>query len=92
MGNTSPVVLVILDGFGINSRKECNAIAGASTPNLDALLERYPNSRLSMSGIDVGLPEGQMGNSEVGHMILGAGRIGDGDQVKARSCAGGRGR
>lgn len=75
MGNTLPVVLVILDGFGINSRKEGNAIAGASTPNLDALLERYPNSRLSMSGIDVGLPEGQMGNSEVGHMILGAGRI-----------------
>jgi 2,3-bisphosphoglycerate-independent phosphoglycerate mutase len=69
------VILVILDGFGINSRKEGNAIANASTPNLDALLKNYPNSRLSMSGVDVGLPEGQMGNSEVGHMILGAGRI-----------------
>jgi 2,3-bisphosphoglycerate-independent phosphoglycerate mutase len=64
-----------LDGFGINPRKEFNAIANASTPNLDALLRNYPNSRLSMSGVDVGLPAGQMGNSEVGHMILGAGRI-----------------
>jgi 2,3-bisphosphoglycerate-independent phosphoglycerate mutase len=70
-----PVVLVILDGFGINPRKEYNAIANATKPNLDALLREYPNSRLSMSGVDVGLPPGQMGNSEVGHMILGAGRI-----------------
>ena len=75
MSTTQPVVLVILDGFGINPRKEYNAIANASTPNLDALLRDYPNSRLSMSGVDVGLPAGQMGNSEVGHMILGAGRI-----------------
>jgi 2,3-bisphosphoglycerate-independent phosphoglycerate mutase len=72
---TQPVVLIILDGFGINPRKEFNAIANASTPNLDRLLRDYPNSRLSMSGVDVGLPAGQMGNSEVGHMILGAGRI-----------------
>ncbi|MGE5219011.1 MAG: 2,3-bisphosphoglycerate-independent phosphoglycerate mutase [Chloroflexota bacterium] len=70
-----PVILIILDGFGINPRKEGNAIANAATPNLDALLKSYPNSRSSMSGVDVGLPEGQMGNSEVGHMILGAGRI-----------------
>jgi 2,3-bisphosphoglycerate-independent phosphoglycerate mutase len=70
-----PVILVILDGFGINPRKEGNAIANASMGNLDALLSTYPNSRLSMSGADVGLPDGQMGNSEVGHMILGAGRI-----------------
>ena len=75
MSTTQPVVLIILDGFGINPRKEYNAIANASTPNLDALLRGYPNSQLSMSGIDVGLPAGQMGNSEVGHMILGAGRI-----------------
>lgn len=75
MSNTEPVVLVILDGFGINPRKEGNAVANASKPNLDALLRDYPNSRLSMSGLDVGLPAGQMGNSEVGHMILGAGRI-----------------
>ncbi len=72
---TQPVVLIILDGFGINPRKEYNAIANASTPNLDGLLRDYPNSKLSMSGVDVGLPAGQMGNSEVGHMILGAGRI-----------------
>jgi 2,3-bisphosphoglycerate-independent phosphoglycerate mutase len=70
-----PVILIILDGFGINPKKEGNAVANASTPNLDALLRDYPNSRLSMSGEDVGLPAGQMGNSEVGHMILGAGRI-----------------
>jgi len=75
LSTPQPVVLVILDGFGINPRKEFNAIANAATPNLDALLRDYPNSRLSMSGLDVGLPAGQMGNSEVGHMILGAGRI-----------------
>jgi 2,3-bisphosphoglycerate-independent phosphoglycerate mutase len=75
LSNAQPVILIILDGFGINPRKEGNAIAHASTPNLDALLRAYPNSRLSMSGEDVGLPAGQMGNSEVGHMILGAGRI-----------------
>ncbi len=75
MSKTPPVLLVILDGFGINPRKEGNAVSSASTPNLDALLKNYPNSRLSMSGADVGLPDGQMGNSEVGHMILGAGRI-----------------
>ena len=75
MSATSPVILIILDGFGINPRKEGNAIANASTPNLDAFLNNYPNSRLSMSGVDVGLPAGQMGNSEVGHMILGSGRI-----------------
>jgi 2,3-bisphosphoglycerate-independent phosphoglycerate mutase len=69
------VVLIILDGFGINPRKEYNAIANATTPNLDALLRDYPNAKLSMSGVDVGLPAGQMGNSEVGHMILGAGRV-----------------
>jgi 2,3-bisphosphoglycerate-independent phosphoglycerate mutase len=72
---TQPVVLIILDGFGINPRKEYNAIANATTPNLDALLRDYPNAKLSMSGVDVGLPAGQMGNSEVGHMILGAGRV-----------------
>ncbi len=75
MSSTQPVILVILDGFGINPRKEGNAIANAATPNLDLLLRNYPNSRMSMSGTDVGLPAGQMGNSEVGHMILGAGRI-----------------
>ena len=75
MTTVYPVMLVILDGFGINPRKEGNAIAKASMRNFDALVKNYPNSRLSMSGADVGLPDGQMGNSEVGHMILGAGRI-----------------
>ena len=75
MSTIEPVILIILDGFGINPKREGNAVANASKPNLDALLRDYPNSRLSMSGEDVGLPAGQMGNSEVGHMILGAGRI-----------------
>jgi 2,3-bisphosphoglycerate-independent phosphoglycerate mutase len=70
-----PVILVILDGWGINPRREGNAIAHASTPNLDALTKKFPVSSISVSGVDVGLPDGQMGNSEVGHMILGAGRI-----------------
>jgi 2,3-bisphosphoglycerate-independent phosphoglycerate mutase len=70
-----PVVLIILDGFGINPRKEGNAVANASMPNMDTFVRNYPHASLSMSGLDVGLPEGQMGNSEVGHMILGAGRI-----------------
>jgi 2,3-bisphosphoglycerate-independent phosphoglycerate mutase len=75
VATNQPVILVILDGFGINPNKEGNAIANASMPNMDRLLRNYPSSSLSMSGLDVGLPEGQMGNSEVGHMILGAGRI-----------------
>ena len=75
MATNQPVILVVLDGFGINPKKEGNAIANASMPNMDRLLRNYPSSSLSMSGLDVGLPEGQMGNSEVGHMILGAGRI-----------------
>jgi 2,3-bisphosphoglycerate-independent phosphoglycerate mutase len=69
------VILIVLDGFGINPRNEGNAIAHASMPNMEALRRKYPTSSLSMSGLDVGLPDGQMGNSEVGHMILGAGRI-----------------
>ena len=75
MSTKPPVILVILDGWGINPRKEGNAIAQAATPKIDALTREFPASNLSMSGADVGLPEGQMGNSEVGHMILGAGRI-----------------
>jgi len=75
LSTTQPVILVILDGFGINPRREGNAIAHASMRNFAALLRAYPNASLSMSGVDVGLPDGQMGNSEVGHMILGAGRI-----------------
>lgn len=68
-------VLVIMDGFGIAKPTAGNAIAQARTPNLDRLFASYPTSRLQASGLDVGLPEGQMGNSEVGHTNIGAGRV-----------------
>ncbi|MEE4253870.1 MAG: 2,3-bisphosphoglycerate-independent phosphoglycerate mutase [Desulfuromusa sp.] len=70
-----PVALVILDGWGISDNCENNAACQAKTPILDSLRQTYPVGRLSASGKDVGLPEGQMGNSEVGHMNIGAGRI-----------------
>jgi 2,3-bisphosphoglycerate-independent phosphoglycerate mutase len=71
----SPVVLVILDGWGYRENKEGNAIALAKTPVMNSLLEVYPHTLIHASGRDVGLPHGQMGNSEVGHLNLGAGRI-----------------
>ncbi|MCS4063743.1 2,3-bisphosphoglycerate-independent phosphoglycerate mutase [Pseudomonas putida] len=67
--------LIILDGIGLREASESNALAAARTPNLDSLLAHYPNSQIATSGLAVGLPEGQMGNSEVGHMNLGAGRV-----------------
>ena len=70
-----PTVLVILDGFGYRETTDNNAIAHAKTPTLDRLLRDAPNTLVSGSGLDVGLPAGQMGNSEVGHMSLGSGRI-----------------
>ncbi len=70
-----PVMLVILDGFGIAPKSKGNAVALANTPNFDKLWQNYPHSQLEASGKAVGLPVGQMGNSEVGHMNLGAGRI-----------------
>src|SRR5687768_6908018 len=70
-----PVVLVVLDGWGYRREREGNAIALASTPTWDALVSRAPNTLLDASGLAVGLPEGQMGNSEVGHLNLGAGRV-----------------
>ena len=70
-----PYALIIMDGFGVNERTEGNAIKAAKTPNLDAYFEKYPNTVVHASGLDVGLPEGQMGNSEVGHTNIGAGRI-----------------
>lgn len=70
-----PTVLMILDGYGLNDKVEGNAIKQAKTPNLDSYFDRYPNSILQASGLDVGLPPGQMGNSEVGHLNIGAGRI-----------------
>lgn len=70
-----PLVLVILDGFGHSDSPDYNAIYSANTPVYDRLREQYTHSLISGSGMDVGLPDGQMGNSEVGHMNLGAGRV-----------------
>jgi 2,3-bisphosphoglycerate-independent phosphoglycerate mutase len=70
-----PLLLVVLDGFGLNPRKDGNAIAQQGIPQMDALEQQFPVSRLHTSGLAVGLPEGQMGNSEVGHTNLGAGRV-----------------
>ena len=68
-------MLMILDGFGDNQNKDGNAIKLAKTPNIDKLMKKYPNTDIFTSGLAVGLPEGQMGNSEVGHTNIGAGRI-----------------
>ncbi len=70
-----PVMLIILDGFGVNPGKRHNAVEAAHTPNLDAYFASYPHTLLQASGPSVGLPDGQMGNSEVGHMALGSGNI-----------------
>ena len=70
-----PIVLCILDGWGLTDRVDGNAVKLANTPNLDALKKAYPTTTIKASGEAVGLPEGQMGNSEVGHLNLGAGRI-----------------
>ena len=68
-------MLMILDGFGINENKNGNAVKLAATPNIDKLMIKYPTAQIYTSGLSVGLPEGQMGNSEVGHTNIGAGRI-----------------
>ena len=73
--NRKPVMLMILDGFGINPNEKGNAVAIANTPNIDKLKKTWPTTIIHTSGLDVGLPEGQMGNSEVGHTNIGAGRI-----------------
>ena len=70
-----PLALVIMDGYGITQDNAISAISGAKTPNMDKYLANYPNSKLNASGLAVGLPDGQMGNSEVGHTNIGAGRI-----------------
>ncbi|MEM6641458.1 MAG: 2,3-bisphosphoglycerate-independent phosphoglycerate mutase [Bacteroidota bacterium] len=69
------VILLILDGWGLGNKKEVSAIDAANTPFIDHISTKYPHSTLEASGLAVGLPEGQMGNSEVGHMNIGAGRI-----------------
>ena len=70
-----PIILCIMDGWGLRDSADANAVAMAATPAYDALLARWPHARLAASGPDVGLPDGQVGNSEVGHMNIGAGRI-----------------
>ncbi|MBI2581841.1 2,3-bisphosphoglycerate-independent phosphoglycerate mutase [Candidatus Woesearchaeota archaeon] len=76
------VLLLILDGFGFRKGKEANAIASAKTPFLDQLWKRYPHTLLQASGKAVGLPKGFIGNSEVGHLTLGAGRVLDTDLIR----------
>lgn len=73
--NKKPTVLMILDGFGLNQKNEGNAVAHAKKPNIDLLMTKYPYVQGHASGLDVGLPHGQMGNSEVGHLNIGAGRV-----------------
>ena len=70
-----PTVLMILDGYGLNPRQDGNAVAEANTPVMDSLMKEYPFVKGNASGMAVGLPDGQMGNSEVGHLNMGAGRI-----------------
>jgi len=69
------IILIVMDGWGVRAETDFNAVAQAKTPVIDELTREYPSTILSASGLDVGLPEGQMGNSEVGHLNLGAGRI-----------------
>ena len=76
------VILMILDGWGNSSDPDVSAINFAKTPFIDSLYSNYANASLRTDGLNVGLPEGQMGNSEVGHMNLGAGRIVYQDLVK----------
>lgn len=75
MNNKKTTILMILDGFGMNPESCGNAIAQAKKPFIDSLFEQYPNTLIGASGKDVGLPDGQMGNSEVGHLNIGAGRV-----------------
>ena len=75
MSRPKPLVLIILDGWGYRAETKANAIALARKPTYDRLLREYPNTLIHTSGPFVGLPEGQMGNSEVGHLNIGAGRI-----------------
>ncbi|MEG2740405.1 2,3-bisphosphoglycerate-independent phosphoglycerate mutase [Clostridium sp.] len=70
-----PIALIIMDGYGKSNIEAGNAVYAAKTPNLDKIVEEYPNTLINASGLDVGLPDGQMGNSEVGHTNIGAGRV-----------------
>src|SRR5690242_169908 len=90
MKPTHRVLLVVLDGWGLRKETEANAIRLAGTPNMDRFQRDYPFTELQTSGLAVGLPEGQMGNSEVGHTNIGAGRIVYQDLVRInRACESG---
>ena len=83
MGNhVQPILLLILDGWGYSEKKEYNAIDNAKTPHWDRMWRNETHTLLNCSGSDVGLPDRQMGNSEVGHMHMGAGRLIDQDLSK----------
>ena len=73
--NKTPTTLIIMDGFGLAPASDDNAVSLAKTPVLDRLFQEYAHTTLSASGLDVGLPAGQMGNSEVGHTNIGGGRV-----------------
>src|SRR5580693_9927972 len=75
MSRNKPLILTILDGWGFSPVLEGNAIAAARKPTYDQLLREFPNTLVRTSGPSVGLPEGQMGNSEVGHLNIGSGRV-----------------
>ena len=79
---SNKALLIILDGYGIGDHKKDDAIFNTPTPYIDSLVANYPHSQLQASGEDVGLPAGQMGNSEVGHLNIGAGRVVYQDLVK----------
>lgn len=87
MQDIKPVVLVILDGWGHREENQHNAIAAAQTPFFDKIWREFPHTLLEASGLHVGLPEGQMGNSEVGHITIGAGKIIDTDLVRISKAA-----
>lgn len=82
MNSSQKVILMILDGWGMGNKSKSDVISQADTPNMDRLIQKYPNAQLQTSGRNVGLPDGQMGNSEVGHLNIGAGRIVYQDLVK----------
>ena len=73
--NKTPTALIIMDGFGISAGDSGNAVRAANTPCLDRFFREFAHTELSASGLDVGLPDGQMGNSEVGHTNIGGGRV-----------------
>src|SRR5437016_10824116 len=75
MSRPKPLILIVLDGWGYRAETTANAIALARKPTYDRLLREYPNTLIQTSGHSVGLPDGQMGNSEVGHLNIGAGRV-----------------